>query len=107
MNIRQRLYRAKQKVNFAQLWLVVEVERLRGKDKRPRPYVAKTLRRIDGVIHKLKGVPNVEWTDDGRLIRRYRKGHGGELCSFFPRSVWFATARMMEQVPLTRLVLDW
>jgi hypothetical protein len=72
---------------------------------RPNPYTCRLLRRIDGVLWRLRG-KEVFWSSDGHLCQRYPKGHGGELPTHFPGRFYVVAASVQNRWPLTRKVLS-
>ena len=70
----------------------------------PNPYVARTLIRIDALIHRLRG-RRVRWYDSV-LCEQMPKGHGVELATHFPGWVHVAAARAQNRWVWTRRLLS-
>lgn len=69
------------------------------------PYVCRLLRRIDGVLYRLRGW-EVVW-NDGHVCRRYPSGSMAELPTHFPDWAYRWAAAAQNRWPSTRRILSW
>lgn len=70
----------------------------------PNPYCARSLIRVDAIIHRLAG-RRVRWYH-GVLCEQMPKGHGVELLTHFPGWMHVAAAKIQNRWLWTRKLLS-